>query len=160
MPQRTRPYFRSPFNELNELFLSSQNDAITLSALLAELQHRDRPAAVSLRGDVKRRLNELNGQGTAREKSQAGRDSAQDNRLQPDTESGAPMAGSSATGNSRSRSGSWQDNHLRRPAHLKRIEPLGVAGRPSKYVRPLKTDVDLPIKSNMPRAARYALALG
>src|SRR6202030_1698907 len=34
MPQRSRPYFQSSFRELNELFLSNQNDAVVLAALL------------------------------------------------------------------------------------------------------------------------------
>ena len=160
MPQRSRPYFQSSFKELNELFLRSQNDAIALAALLAELQHRDRAPAISLRGDVLRRLNELNDQGTIRENSQPGPDSAKDNRSQPNSESVARATGSSTAGNIRSRSASSQDSNLRRPAHLKQMEPLGVTGRPSKYIRPLKTDVDLPITNEMARAARYAVALG
>ena len=40
------------------------------------------------------------------------------------------------------------------------MEPLGATGRPSKYIRPLKTDIDLPITNEMTRAARYAVALG
>jgi DNA polymerase III delta prime subunit len=78
----------------------------------------------------------------------------------PRSESSARTSGSSTTANNQSRSEPRQDNHLRRPAYLKRMEPLGVTGRPSKYVRPLKTDVDLPISNDMPRTVRYALALG
>jgi DNA polymerase III delta prime subunit len=160
MPQRPRPYFDSTFRELNELFLGSQNDATALVTLLAELQHRDRAPAISLRGDVERRLNELNGQLTARENSGPGPDSAKENRSHPNLESGGRNGASSTAGNTQSRSAPSQDNDLRRPAHLKKMEPLGVAGRPSKYIRPLKTDVDLPTTNGMTRAARYAVALG
>jgi len=159
MPQRPRPYFQSSFKELNELFLRSQNDAMALAALLAELEHRDRAPAISLRRDVLRRLNELNGQGTARENLQPGLEGAKDDRSQPNSESGARTAGSSTTGNAQSRSAPSQDGNLRRPAHLKQMEPLGVTGRPSKYTPRLKTDVDLPITNEMARAARYAVAL-
>lgn len=160
MPQWERPYFQSSFKELNELFLNSQNDATALAALLAELQRRDRAPAISLRGDVLRRLNELNGQGTARESSQHGAESARNNRSQPNSESAARATGSSTAGNTRLRSASSQDSNLHPPAHLKQMEPLGATGRPSKYIRPLKTDIDLPITNEMTRAARYAVALG
>ena len=87
MPQWERPYFQRSFKEPNELFLNSQNDAVALAALLAELQRRDRAPAISLRGDVLRRLDELNGQGTADESSQHGAESARNNRSQPNSES-------------------------------------------------------------------------
>jgi ssDNA-binding Zn-finger/Zn-ribbon topoisomerase 1/DNA polymerase III delta prime subunit len=160
MPQRPRPYFQSSFSELNELFLSSQNDAVALAALLAELQHRDRAPAISLRSDVLRRLNELNGQATARESSQPDPDGAKDDHSQPNSGSGARTTGSSTAGNTQSRAAPSQDGNLRRPARLKQMEPLGVTGRPSKYVRPLKTNVVLPFTNEMTRAARYAVALG
>jgi hypothetical protein len=54
---------------------------------------------------------------------------------------------------------SW-DDHLRPPRSLKGIEPLGVAGRPSKVVRNPKTDVILDLRAEMPRTKRYAIALG
>ncbi|MGO8975702.1 MAG: AAA domain-containing protein, partial [Steroidobacteraceae bacterium] len=140
--------------------MSSQNDAVALAALLAELKHRDRTPAVSLRNDVSRRLNELNRQGTAHEKSQPGPDSAKDDHSQANSEFRARTTGSSTAGSTHSRSAPLQDSNLRRPAHFKQMEPLGVTGRPSKYVGPLKTDVDLPITNEMARAARYAVALG
>jgi ssDNA-binding Zn-finger/Zn-ribbon topoisomerase 1/DNA polymerase III delta prime subunit len=160
MPQRMRPYFHSSFSELNELFLSSRNDAAVLAVLLEELQHRDRTVAVSLRGDVERRLGELNGQRAARENTQPDADGVRRRSSQSDTDSGARRTGSSAASSTRARSGPWQDSKLSRPAHLKRMEPLGVAGKPSKYVRPLKMEVQLAITKEMPRAARYAVALG
>lgn len=160
MPHRPRPYFHSTFKELNELFLSSQNDATALVGLLAELQHRDRASAISLRGNVERRLNELNGQGTARENSEPCLDSAKENLSHTASESESRSAASSTADDTQSPSAAPQDTNLRRPAHLKKMEPLHVAGRPSKYTRPLKTDVDLPITSEMTRVTRYAVALG
>src|ERR1700747_960247 len=153
MPQRPRPYFHSTFKELNELFLGNQNDAAALVALLAELQHRDRAPAISLRGDVERRLNELNGQGTARENPESGPDRTKENRSHPNSESGGRSGTSSTASNTQSRSAPSQDNNLGRPAHVKKMEPLGVGGRPSKYIRPLKTDVELPTTNGMTRAA-------
>ena len=52
------------------------------------------------------------------------------------------------------------DGRLSAPHRLKRIEPLGVSGRPPKYVRNPKTDITLELRANMPRTARYAVALG
>jgi len=51
------------------------------------------------------------------------------------------------------------DEHLKPPPHLKRIERLGVAGRPSKYIRNPKTDVTLDTRASMSRIARYAIVL-
>jgi hypothetical protein len=158
-----RPYFRNTFGELKELFLSNQNDVTVLSALLAELWHRDSAPAVSLRGETQCRLDELNGNGTTRDAAQAGfksRREEPDRHTSPSSESRVRATGSVAADKGRSHVGAGQENYLRRPTQLKRLEPLGVEGRPSKYVRPLKTDVNLPVANNMPHAGRYALALG
>jgi DNA polymerase III delta prime subunit len=160
MSQRSRPYFQSSFKELNELFLISQNDAVVLGALLEELQHRDRAPAIALRGDVLRRVNELGGKGTASESSQPSPDCRSVDLSQSNLESEAHTPESPTEVDTQSRSIPSQDNNLRRPMLLKRMEPLGVTGRPSKYIRRLKTDIDLQITSAMPRAARYSIALG
>lgn len=85
-----RPYFRSTLRELKELFLSNQNDVMVLSALLAELGHRDSAPAVSLRAEIQRRLDELNGNGTTRYDVQLGfgsRPEEPDRRTRPSSES-------------------------------------------------------------------------
>ncbi len=158
-----RPYFRSSFRALKELFSGNQDDLTILLALLAELRHRDSAPAVSLRAEIERRLDELKGNRTTRDGMQAGTKSTLNESTRrplrsPETTGGASSSAAASTG--RSHIGPLQEPYLRRPTQFKRMEPPGVSGRPSKYVRPLKTDVNLPVTSNLPNAGRYVLALG
>ena len=164
MPLSARPYFHSTFQELNDLFLSNQDSVAMLAALVGELENRDRAAAIALRSKIQLRLNKLSGgSSTARDNSYASTATPEENLTHSsdnDPNSRGRTAESAEDRNARPHSNSWEDSRLRRPTRLKRIEPLGVTGRPQKYVRPLKTDIALHITNDMPRATRYAVALG
>lgn len=165
MPLSKRPYFRSQLNELRRLFASHQNDLVVLAALADELGHRETRAAVALQSEVQRRIAELERMTVApaapeqsgrsdptRRRAETGSDNS---TVRPNRSDGT--AGARAT---RLRSSPSSDEYLRPPQRLKRIEPPGVAGRPPKYVRSPKTDLALDLRADMPRTARYALALG
>lgn len=160
MPFSSRPYFHSSLNELRELFLNNKNNVKVLTDVRAELDHRKRPPAVALRADVQRQIDVL-----ARPSKEASprKEPADDNaagKAAGHESSKNDRKATGRSGNARAKSGAQQETYLRKPTKLKRIEPVGVAGRPSKYVRPAKTDIVLEIRAGLPRAARYAIALG
>jgi hypothetical protein len=155
-----RPHFQSSLKQLREIFESHQNDITLLRILAGELQYRTTPPALALRQQVQTRLDRLHRQPTHSQGSDAVVDSPPGAAVQHDfwpRDTGS----SGTTGEGpRARPDAPFDDRLRRPPRYKRIEPLGVSGRPPKFVRPLRTDVALDFAPGMSRAARYALALG
>lgn len=152
MPSSKRTYFRSSLNELRQIFASHQSEVLVLEALSEELGQRTRPAAIALRRDVQQRLREINDGKTAPTRE------LQQSELLPPVqlrEEDVVVAGAQKP----LRPQQSLDEHLKPPLRLKRIEPMGVVGRPSKYVRNPKTDVTLDTRAGMPPIARYTVAL-
>ena len=160
MSQHDRPYFRYTLIQLRELYESALDDVSLLSAIALELRNRDRPAAVAFRRIVESRIAEL-------ERANVPPKDDSNNTRRP-TEAGefpnsdshdrGPQQPKSADAGER-RYHRSPDDTLRPPHQFKRIEPLGVTGRPPKYVRQRRTDVTLGISEGMKRAAGYAVAL-
>ncbi len=149
-----RPYFSRGLNELREFFASHQNDALILEALSDELGHRTRPAALALRRDVLQRLGEIKTR-----KAPPARQAAQSELPLPVPQRRKDPTMAATSEPQRRRQMTSLDDRLKPPLRLKCIEPLGVAGRPSKYVRNPKTDVTLDTRAGMSSIARYSIAL-
>jgi len=158
MPPNPRPYIQNLLGDLRQLFLSNKSDQKVLTALRDELRHRSRPGAIALLAEVERRLNELSERVGADGPDARPGGSASDQPI-VGTEPKVVARPNNRAKRSHAAAGARCEEFLRPPPRTKRIEPMGVTARPSKYVRTPKTDVVLDIPPNAPRTVRYAVAL-
>lgn len=158
VPPLDRPYFRSRTGELRELFEKHPQNPRVLAAIADELSHRTRPGAMALQREVQDRLGELRRDETP-PLQPSGHETAGGGPVVEDAYERlpAPPALADATN---IKPLPVREDYLSPPIRTSRIEPPGAIGRPPKYVRNLKTDVTLDFPAKMPRAARYAIALG
>ena len=154
MPSSKRPYRLLWLKEIKVLFANHQNDADILEGLSDELSHRTTSAAIALRRDVHQRLREVK-----YGKAPFTRQAVQSELPLPVRQRQKDSTPAAASRSQRRRQQTSLDDQLKPPLRPKRIEPVGVAGRPSKYVRNLKTDVTLDTPAGMSRIARYVVAL-
>jgi len=155
MPPPNRSCFHNRLSEPRTLLAEHQNDKDCLEVLCDELGHRSRPAALALRRNVQQRLREIDGGKFLLPNQGLNRNCRfQLSKLEKALFWRVLRSRRHIIGRLH------LDDRLKPPLRLTRIEPLGVPGRPSKYVRNPKMDVALDLRESMPRSARYAVALG
>ena len=162
MSPTRRPYLQHSTNALQEVFRSYRDDPVRLSLLIAELRHRNRPGARALLSAVEKQICELQARvgvqpvaGTTAVRdaaSSAVQAPAGESSIKPSTPTTRPEPPAL-----RDQHSSPIDPEILRKRKL--IEPIGVQGRPPKYMAQPKTDVKLNIPETMSRAARYTVAL-
>lgn len=147
----SRPYFKKTTRDLVSIFEECGHDATILDLLLEELGRRHRPQAVELRDKVKRALSSVN------ESTNEPIVSKQLPLHFTNDETAAPVQTAKAPSQATPVARDINDNYAN--ITFKKIEPVGVQGRPQKFSPKLDASIDFGLQPEAPLPEQYGKAL-
>lgn len=142
-----RPHSQKSNAELQQFFVTNQDNVMVLQELLEELAHRRTPSARSLMTDIIARINEIE----MRHRDRAGLPA------QTSAPPNVELFGSESETEAEAEEHIPDDRE--RPSQLTLIRPVGTSGLPDAYVWPLKREVSLGLSADADLPDRFIVAL-